>query len=595
MKIPGKLFYLIAAACLMASGRAPAAENWSEQSWVDESNANTMMVMEAQAKFAPEAFASLGIEKYDDGIFDLEAGLYERSQASTQELVAQMREKLKTTESPKVIQDIEILIKSLQDLYETNELDHRYMLPYYNLSQTLYSGFQGLLDPRVDSERYPAALSRLEKYTGQSEGQTPLTELARARTRERFAVPGLAGPYKGELEKDLDNVKRYSTGIEELFADSGLEGWEENLAILQAQLDDYAAWLQEEMMPHTRPGHRLPEAIYADNLKNFGVDMDPHELIRAAQLGFGEMRNEMQTISRLIAKERGFPSADYRDVIRELKKEQIPEDMLMPFYRERLKAIEAIIADNNIISLPERDAVIRMATEAESSSIPAPFLNPPQLIGNTGQPAEFVLVNTNPTAKEGDAKMDDWGHQGMTWSLTVHEARPGHELQFASMIETGVSQARVIYAFNSANVEGWALYAEAVMKEHLPLDGQLFTLQARLMRATRAFLDPMLNLGLIEPEQALSFIMNEVVISEPMARSEIDRYTFRAPGQATSYYYGYMNMMRLRTEVQLILRDSFDQRKFHDFVLAQGLLPPEILRQAVLAHFVPMEASSLLP
>jgi hypothetical protein len=58
----------------------------------------------------------------------------------------------------------------------------------------------------------------------------------------------------------------------------------------------------------------------------------------------------------------------------------------------------------------------------------------------------------------------------MTWSLTVHEARPGHELQFASMIESGVSQARGIYAFNSANVEGWALYAEAVMKEYLPLE-----------------------------------------------------------------------------------------------------------------------------
>jgi hypothetical protein len=592
MQIQSKLFYLTVAACLLASGHAPAAENWAEQSWVDESNANTMIVMEAQAKFVPEAFASLGIEKYDDGIFDLEAGLYERSQANTRELIAQMREKLKTTENPKVRQDIEILIKSLQDQLESDELNHRYMLPYYNLSQTLYSGFQGLLDPRVDSARYPAALSRLEKYAGQSEDHTPLTEMARERTRERFAVQGLVGPYLGELEKDLDNVKRYNTGIEKLFADSGLEGWEENLAILQTQLDDYAAWLQEEMMPRTRPGHRLPEAIYADNLKNFGVDMDPHELIRAAQLGFGEIRNEMQTISRLIAKERGLPSADYRDVIRELKKNQIPEDELMPFYRARLKAIEEIIEENNIISLPEREAVIRMATEAESSSIPAPFLNPPQLIGNTGQPGEFVLVNTNPTAQEGDAKMDDWGHEGMTWSLTVHEARPGHELQFTSMVETGVSQARVIYAFNSANVEGWALYAEAVMKEYLPLDGQLFTLQARLMRAARAFLDPMLNLGLIEPEQALSFIMNEVVISEPMARSEVDRYTFRAPGQATSYYYGYMNMMRLRTEVQLILRDRFDQRKFHDFVLAQGLLPPEILRQAVLDDFVPLEQSS---
>jgi uncharacterized protein (DUF885 family) len=364
---------------------------------------------------------------------------------------------------------------------------------------------------------------------------------------------------------------------------------------LQSQLNDYAAWLKKEMTPRSRTDHRLPEPIYADNLKNFGVDMDPQDLIRAAQLGFGEIRNEMRTIASLIAKERGLPSSDYRDVIRELKKDQIAEDALMTVYRQRLRDIEKIITDNRIISLPERDAVIRMATEAESSAIPAPFLSPPQLIGNTGQPAEFVLVTTNPTAKEGEAKMDDWGHDGMTWSLTVHEARPGHELQFASMIESGVSQARGIYAFNSANVEGWALYAEAVMKEYLPLEGQLFTLQARMMRAARAFLDPMLNLGLIDTEQALSFIMNDVVISEPMARSEIDRYTFRAPGQATSYYYGYMNMMSLRTEVELILRDQFDQLAFHDFVLAQGLLPPEILRQAVLDEFVPAQSITAGP
>ena len=114
MKFQSKLSCLIVAVCLMATGHAPATENWAEQSWVDESNANTLMVMEAQAKFAPEAFASLGIEKYDDGIFDLEAGLYERTQADTQDLIAQMREQLKTTENPKVIQDI--LIKSCDQL-----------------------------------------------------------------------------------------------------------------------------------------------------------------------------------------------------------------------------------------------------------------------------------------------------------------------------------------------------------------------------------------------------------------------------------------------------------------------------------------------
>ena len=72
-----------------------------------------------------------------------------------------------------------------------------------------------------------------------------------------------------------------------------------------------------------------------------------------------------------------------------------------------------------------------------------------------------------------------------------------------------------------------------------------------------------------------------------MASSEADRYAFGAPGKATSYYYGYRNLMRLRTEVQMILGDRFNQLKYHDFILKQGLLPPALLRQAVLEDFVP--------
>ena len=56
------------------------------------------------------------------------------------------------------------------------------------------------------------------------------------------------------------------------------------------------------------------------------------------------------------------------------------------------------------------------------------------------------------------------------WTLTAHEARPGHEMQFSSIIESGVSIARAVFAFNSANVEGWGLYAEAIMRPYLPLE-----------------------------------------------------------------------------------------------------------------------------
>jgi uncharacterized protein (DUF885 family) len=59
------------------------------------------------------------------------------------------------------------------------------------------------------------------------------------------------------------------------------------------------------------------------------------------------------------------------------------------------------------------------------------------------------------------------------------------------------------------------------------------------------------------------------------------------PGQATAYYYGYNKMQALRTQVEVKLQDNFDQQAFHDFVLDQGMLPPEILKAAVMEEFVP--------
>ena len=182
--------------------------------------------------------------------------------------------------------------------------------------------------------------------------------------------------------------------------------------------------------------------------------------------------------------------------------------------------------------------------------------------------------------------MDDFLNDSIAWSLTVHEARPGHEMQFASMIENGVSQARSIYAFNSANVEGWALYAEAVMFPYLPLDGQLMSLQLRLLRAARAFLDPMVNLGMTDPQAVHKFLMSEVVLSEPMATQEVDRYTFRMPGQATAYYFGHLKMQELRAKTELALGERFREREFHDFLLTLGLLPPHLTAKAVEHDFI---------
>ncbi len=150
------------------------------------------------------------------------------------------------------------------------------------------------------------------------------------------------------------------------------------------------------------------------------------------------------------------------------------------------------------------------------------------------------------------------------------------------MVEGGVSLARAAFAFNSTNVEGWGLYAESLMIPYFPPEGQLFSLQLRLLRAARAFLDPMVNLGRMTPDGAKAFLMREVALSEPFAQQEADRYAFRSPGQAVSYFYGYSRLRELRLKAEIALGPRFEQRKFHDFVIGQGLLPPKLLERALM-------------
>ena len=92
-------------------------------------------------------------------------------------------------------------------------------------------------------------------------------------------------------------------------------------------------------------------------------------------------------------------------------------------------------------------------------------------------------------------------------------------------------------------------------------------------------------MGTLTPEQASKVLTDEVVLSPAMARQEVDRYTFRGPGQATSYFYGYTRLNALRADLEKALGARFDQKAFHDAILAQGLLPPDLMREAIMKHF----------
>ena len=574
---------------LMAAVWAATPAIGKEASWIEKSNEHAQVVLDVLASFSPEGAGSMGVDGLDEQVLDLGPGIQERSNAESEKVLAELQRRLKTETDAKVRQDIGILIKAVEDSIRSSRLNYDTLLPYYNISQTVFYGVRGLIDPQIPRERYPAAVTRIEKYAGLAEGYSPLTELAKDRTRERLETEGLVGPYRGEVEQDLERAETFVTGIEELLSGTDLEGWEESYSALAAQLRDYNQWVRAEILPRARDDFRLPAALYEDALRNWGVDESPLALIEQATKGYMDIRNEMESLSPLIAAAKGYDTNDYREVIALLKRDGgIDGDRLVDHYHSVLRDIEEIIVRERLISLPEREAGIRIASAAETAAQPAPHLDVPRLIGNTGEYPSFVIPLLT-QYEDGSWQQTDDTYEAGAWTLTAHEARPGHEMQFSSILESGVSTARAVFAFNSANVEGWGLYAEAIVRPYLPLEGQLISLQYRLMRAARMFLDPMLNLGLITPEEAKALIINDVAVGEIWAQNEVERYTYRMPGQATAYYFGYNKMQALRTQTELKLREDFDQQAFHDFVLAQGILPPEILKDAVMTEFVPSQ------
>ena len=554
--------------------------------WVKKSNQNARLMVDLMAKLQPEAASQFGVEGYDDQITDLSPGFVERQLAATREVHAKLAGRLAAETDPRVKQDLEILVKAAADGIKGTELSERLEIPYFSLDQLMFGSFRGLLDDQVAAGRRPASLTRLRKYAGVEPGTKPITELAISYIRERLNKPNLLAPVKSKVEKDLAQASFFVAGVGTLFEKFKIQGYEPAYAKLKDQLAAWNAFVKSEVLPRARQDFRLPAELYVFRLEQIGIDIPPAELAAKAHLAFTEIQGQMQAVAAQVARDKGLPSSDYRDVIKALKKEQLVGEAILTHYQARLKQIEEIVRDKRILSLPARSARIRIATEAESAATPAPNMHPPRLLGNTGEVGEFVLPLNVPDKTGKMQKFDDFNFAAASWTLTAHEARPGHELQFASVIEQGVSDARATFAFNSTNVEGWGLYSEWLIEPYEPADGHLICLQHRLMRAARAFLDSELQTGKVTREQALAVLKNEVVLSDAMANQEVERYTFWAPGQANAYFYGYTRLRELREQVEKAMGSRFNPRAFHDFILAQGLLPPHLLKKVVFEQFV---------
>ncbi len=172
-------------------------------------------------------------------------------------------------------------------------------------------------------------------------------------------------------------------------------------------------------------------------------------------------------------------------------------------------------------------------------------------------------------------------------ALTLHECTPGHSFQAALALEGPERPPFRRGTSFSAYGEGWGLYTEwlgTVMGIYETPYEDFGRLTYEMWRAARLVIDTGIHAFGWSREQAMDYLRTRAALSEHEITTEIERY-IAWPGQALAYKLGEIQIRRHRREAEAALGQKFDQRKFHDAILALGSVPLAVLEERM-AQFI---------
>jgi uncharacterized protein (DUF885 family) len=169
-------------------------------------------------------------------------------------------------------------------------------------------------------------------------------------------------------------------------------------------------------------------------------------------------------------------------------------------------------------------------------------------------------------------------------TLSYHEGIPGHHFQIAIAMELrGLPFFRRLVPF-TAYSEGWALYAEKLVRENGAYAddpySELGCLDAELFRAVRLVVDTGIHAMRWTRQQAIDYMAQHTAQAPETIVSEVERYIVM-PGQACAYKIGELKLLELRQKARQALGDKFDLRQFHNVILKNGSMPLSLLEQVV--------------
>jgi uncharacterized protein (DUF885 family) len=318
-------------------------------------------------------------------------------------------------------------------------------------------------------------------------------------------------------------------------------------------------------------------------------------LDKLLEIGFADLHKNQQHFHQ-IAKELE-PNKDSRAVLEELGSDHPAPDQLLNSFRATFDSLISFIKFHHIVTIPsdvrpivEETPPFMRATTFASMDTPGPYEK-----HATEAYFNVTLPEATMTAKEVEGFMHSF-NRGTVISTAVHEAYPGHYVQFL-WVPQAPSRVRKLLGANT-NAEGWAHYCEQMMLDAgygQPGAGakdqreakllRLGQLQDALLRNARFIVGIQMHTGKMTTDQAIDFFQKEGYQSKETAVVE----TKRGTGDPTYLYYtlGKLEILKLREDLKAKQGASFSLEQFHNEFLKQGFPPIKIVREAMLGDTSP--------
>jgi hypothetical protein len=340
---------------------------------------------------------------------------------------------------------------------------------------------------------------------------------------------------------------------------------------------DFARWLEHDLAPRSHRAFALGAAKYTELLRLQEMVESPlPTLLAAGEAHLAEDRAKFVTTAAKLA-----PGQKPAAVMEALTGEHPAAADLIPDVARGLEAARTFATEHRLVTFPseqrptvkETPPYARAAVFA-SMDTPGPFEVP-------GVDAYYYVTPVEPdwTAEHREEHLRMFNRY-TTAMIDVHEAYPGHFLQFLYTPAVRSKVRKLMYT--TANVEGWAHYAEQMM-----IDAgfgandpklRLAQLQEALLRDCRYVVAIKMHTRGMTVDEATRFFVEQGFQEPANAHEEALRGTYDP--MYLAYTMGKLQIQALRDEY--LARTGRDLRAFHDAFVAQGGLPVAFIRKLIL-------------